>query len=164
MLLQLQRYLQVTCKPGKEMHLPDTLSRAYLNERKEHLLNAELEVSLLNLELPISSDKLKEFHDATAKDSLTAHTDCSASRLAWYQKSSTPWHPRVLVVPRWNNLYAWVTVHKSKMSLTKGPERWNAVKEYTKLIWELLNVNRGQVRNSSGQKSSFKVSDMQRNQ
>ena len=42
--------LEVTYKPGKEMHLPGTLSRAYLNEEKEDLLDEELEVSLLDLE------------------------------------------------------------------------------------------------------------------
>ncbi|CAB3987536.1 Hypothetical predicted protein [Paramuricea clavata] len=46
MLLQLQRYsMEVIYKPGKEMYLPDTLSRAYLNEEKEDLLDEELEVA-----------------------------------------------------------------------------------------------------------------------
>ncbi len=61
MLLQLQRYysMEVIYKPGKEMYLPDTLSRAYLNEEKEDLFDEELEVSLLDLDLPVSPEKLK---------------------------------------------------------------------------------------------------------
>jgi hypothetical protein len=74
MLLQLQRYsMEVIYKPGKEMYLPDTLSRAYLNEEKEDLLDEELEVSLLDLDLPVSPEKLKEFQDATEQDTALQH-------------------------------------------------------------------------------------------
>ena len=46
MLLRLQRYtLKVTYKPGKELYIADTLSRAFLKEQKEDLLGEELEVN-----------------------------------------------------------------------------------------------------------------------
>ena len=74
MLLQLQRYsVEVIYKPGKEMYLPDTLSQAYLNEEKEDLLDEELEVNLLDLDLPVSLEKLKEFQDATEQDTALQH-------------------------------------------------------------------------------------------
>ena len=34
--------VEVTYKPGKEMHPPDKLSRAYLNEKKEDLLDEKI--------------------------------------------------------------------------------------------------------------------------
>lgn len=88
MLLQLQRYsLQVEYKPGKEMYLPDTLSRAYLNEEKEDLLDEELEVSLLELDLPVSPEKLQQFQDATEQDAALQHLKTTVLQ-GWPEKKS----------------------------------------------------------------------------
>ncbi|XP_033745588.1 uncharacterized protein K02A2.6-like [Pecten maximus] len=69
-LLTLQKYdLKVSYKPGKEMFLADTLSRAFLKESNEDLVPdiAVNEVHLL-LYLPVSPEKLQEFRKATAED------------------------------------------------------------------------------------------------
>ena len=61
MLLRLQRYtLKVTYKPGKELYIADTLSRAFLKEQKD-LLGEELEVNWVTPQLPISENKLIMF-------------------------------------------------------------------------------------------------------
>ena len=69
MLLRLQRYsLKVTNRPGKELHIADALSRAFLKEQKEELLEKELEVNAITHELPMSEEKLQKFRKATAED------------------------------------------------------------------------------------------------
>ena len=69
MLLRLQRYtLKVTYKPGKELYIADTLSRAFLKEQKEDLLGEELEVNWVTPQLPISEKKLIMFRKATTDD------------------------------------------------------------------------------------------------
>ncbi|KAK0154442.1 Retrovirus-related Pol polyprotein from transposon 412 [Merluccius polli] len=66
---RLQRYeLQVKYKPGKELYIADTLSRAYLKEHTEPLLEDELQVHVLSSYLPISTGKLNAFKTATAAD------------------------------------------------------------------------------------------------
>ncbi|XP_056109383.1 uncharacterized protein K02A2.6-like [Rhinichthys klamathensis goyatoka] len=69
MLLRLQRYnLKVKYKPGKEMHIADALSRAYLDECDEELLEEELEVNVITTQLPVTEKKLQEFRKETAED------------------------------------------------------------------------------------------------
>lgn len=69
MLLRLQRYnLKVMYKPGKELYIADALSRAYLREQKENLLEEDLEVNWITSQLPITEQKLDAFKKATAED------------------------------------------------------------------------------------------------
>ncbi|KAJ8336302.1 hypothetical protein SKAU_G00396450 [Synaphobranchus kaupii] len=69
MLLRLQKYnIAVTYKPGKELHIADALSRAYLREQKEDLLEEELQVNWITPQLPISEEKQEMFRNATAQD------------------------------------------------------------------------------------------------
>lgn len=69
MLLRLQKYnIAVTYKPGKELHIADALSRAYLREQREDLLEEELQVNWITPQLPISEEKLEMFRNATAQD------------------------------------------------------------------------------------------------
>lgn len=69
MLLRLQRYcLKVTYKPGKELHIADTLRRAFLKEEKEDLLGKDLDVNMITQQLPMSEEKLSRFQKATAED------------------------------------------------------------------------------------------------
>lgn len=69
MLLRLQRYsLKITYRPGKELHIADVLSRAFLKEQKEDLLEKYLEVNMITLQLPISEEKLLKFRTAMAED------------------------------------------------------------------------------------------------
>ena len=74
MLLQLQRYtFTLIYKPGKDMILADTLSRAYINAKPE---SNDLEddlicaVNLIVNNLPVSDPKLQEIHCSTGQDSM----------------------------------------------------------------------------------------------
>ncbi|CAB3999691.1 poly [Paramuricea clavata] len=70
MLLALERYeLRIVYKPGKELFIADALSRNYLEETKETLVQ-ELEVNevYLTAHLPISAEKYQEVQKATADD------------------------------------------------------------------------------------------------
>ncbi len=54
MLMSLQLYdLHVSYKPGKELYIADTLSRAYLKEQTEPLLEDELQVHSLSVFLSV---------------------------------------------------------------------------------------------------------------
>ena len=55
---------------NKEMHLADTLTRPCLNEEKEDLFDEELEMSLLDLELSISPEKLTATKDCSSYDNF----------------------------------------------------------------------------------------------
>lgn len=50
------------------MHIVDALSRAFLKEQKEKLLDGELEVNCVSLQLQVSEEKLQEFRKATEED------------------------------------------------------------------------------------------------
>lgn len=68
--LELQKYdIEIVYKPGKEMFLADTLSRAYLEETNENLVEEILvnEVDLLSY-LAVSPQKYKDIQKATASD------------------------------------------------------------------------------------------------
>lgn len=68
MLLRLQRYsLKVTYRPGKELHIADALTRAFLKEQ-EDLLEKDLEVNMITSQLPMSEKKLQKFRTGTAED------------------------------------------------------------------------------------------------
>lgn len=69
MLLRLQRYnLKVMYKPGMELYIADALSRAYLHEQKENLLEEDLAVNWITSQLHISDQKQDAFKKATAED------------------------------------------------------------------------------------------------
>ena len=69
MILQIQKYpLTVTYRPGKELLIADTLSRAYLPDEKSTALEEELEVNVVD-SLPISQDKLELIKHETLQDS-----------------------------------------------------------------------------------------------
>ena len=77
MLLQLQRYtFTLIYKPGKDMILADTLSRAYLNAKPE---SNDLEddlicaVNLIVNNLPVSDPKLQEIRTRLHNDDIEEH-------------------------------------------------------------------------------------------
>ncbi|CAB3981195.1 Hypothetical predicted protein [Paramuricea clavata] len=77
MLLALQRYeLRIVYKPRKELFIADALSRNYLEEMKETLVQ-ELEVNKVHLaaHLPISPEKYQEFQKAIADVVMQAVQD-----------------------------------------------------------------------------------------
>lgn len=69
MLMRLQRYdVQLKYVPGKEMFISDALSRAFLKECKETLVNEDIDVNFFEQELPMTEKKLQELKDATEAD------------------------------------------------------------------------------------------------
>lgn len=69
MLMRLQRYdVQLKYLPGKEMFISDALSRAFLKECKETLVNEDIDVNFIEQELPMTEKKLQELKDATEAD------------------------------------------------------------------------------------------------
>ena len=73
MLLCLQRYdFTAKYKPGKEMVLPDTLSRAFVPETKldaSHMENeVEYHAHLVLHRMPVSTNKMEKIREETSKD------------------------------------------------------------------------------------------------
>ncbi|XP_056017509.1 uncharacterized protein K02A2.6-like [Ostrea edulis] len=69
MLMRLQRYdLKLVYVPGKEMHISDALSRSYLKETPEILVDDEIDVDWIEAQLPVSPTKLQQLKEATAAD------------------------------------------------------------------------------------------------
>ncbi|XP_060084332.1 uncharacterized protein K02A2.6-like [Ylistrum balloti] len=68
LLLTLQKYnLDVIFKPGKEMFIADTFSRAYLPDSADDLV-PDLSVNVVSAYLPLSPEKYIEFQKETAND------------------------------------------------------------------------------------------------
>ena len=68
--MKFQRYdIQLVHKPGKEMYVADTLSRAYLKHSDDNWFTEDFYVNTLSSHLPVSDEKLAEFRSATANDS-----------------------------------------------------------------------------------------------
>ena len=70
-LLRMQKYdYSLEYRPGKELFLPDMLSRAPLSETADDNMEEDiaLHVHLLTSSLPVSKSKLEEIKDATADD------------------------------------------------------------------------------------------------
>lgn len=69
LLLRLQKYqVHVQYKPGKEMHIADTLSRAFLPVTCTLDNEIEAQVHMVISNLPVSSEKLDEFKKETKND------------------------------------------------------------------------------------------------
>ena len=74
MMIRLQRYsLRVTYVPGKDLQLPDTLSRAFTDEKPskeatEAADDMEVMVCTLATNLPVSASKLADIREATEED------------------------------------------------------------------------------------------------
>ncbi|VDI51087.1 Hypothetical predicted protein [Mytilus galloprovincialis] len=69
MMLQLQKYnIQLVYKPGKEMYLADTLSRAYLKDTHTESESEEIEAINMIKDLAISEERLKEIQQNTETD------------------------------------------------------------------------------------------------
>ena len=67
--MKLQRYdVHLTYVPGKEMYISDALSRAYLEESTETLIDEDLDVNFVERELPMTSEKIAQLKQHTATD------------------------------------------------------------------------------------------------
>lgn len=72
-MLRLQKYqVEIVRNPGKEMHIADALSRAYLPLTGKGTLEDEIElhVRMVLTNLPISDTKLEQVKDHTEKDDV----------------------------------------------------------------------------------------------
>ncbi|XDV38013.1 hypothetical protein PO909_007505 [Leuciscus waleckii] len=70
-MMRLQKYsLMVRYVPGKELHIADALSKAYLQEHctQDSREEDEIEVSFILHQLPVSKKKKKQFQSATVED------------------------------------------------------------------------------------------------
>ncbi len=69
LLMRLQKYqVHVQYRPGKEMHIADALSRAYLPVTGSLDKDIEAQVHMVIFNLPVSSEKLEEFRKETKND------------------------------------------------------------------------------------------------
>ncbi|KAL3999170.1 nuclear receptor co-repressor 2 [Sarotherodon galilaeus] len=77
LLMRLQKYqVQVQYKPGSEMYIADTLSRAYLPVTSSSDNDIEDQVHMVISNLPVTSAKLEEFRKETRNDvTLTKLTE-----------------------------------------------------------------------------------------
>lgn len=66
--MEVKYSLEVKYKPGKEMHIADALSRVFLKEHHEKILDEELEVNFVSQQLPVSEEKLQKFRKAMEED------------------------------------------------------------------------------------------------
>ena len=87
MLLRLQRYeIKMTYKPGKEMIIADTLSRAYLTDKDTNndQMNDEIEgfVHAVVNRIPVSEEGLEQIRKETARDE-TMQLLTSTIRTGW---------------------------------------------------------------------------------
>ena len=93
LLLRMQQYdYTLEHKPGKELVLPDMLSRAPLPETTHGSMEEEiaLHVHLLTSNLPVSKPKLEEIKEATANDSSLKELK-DTTKSGWPEtKSRTP--------------------------------------------------------------------------
>ena len=68
MVMHLQRYdIQLKYVAGKEMYISDALSRAILI-CNETLVDEDIDVNLIEQELPMTEEKLQELKNATCYD------------------------------------------------------------------------------------------------
>ena len=73
MQISIQRYdLKLVYVPKKEMHISDALSRSYLEETPEILVDDEINIDSIETQLPVSPTKLQQIKEATADE--TQHT------------------------------------------------------------------------------------------
>ena len=73
MLQNLQRFdIEIKYKPGTELYIPDTLSRAHLSNYKseEETLDLDYQAIAMISMLPLSDGKLREITEETKKDEM----------------------------------------------------------------------------------------------
>lgn len=89
--MKLQRYdLKLMYVPGKDMHISDALSRSYLQETPEILVDDEIDVDSIEAQLPVSPAKLQQLKEATAADE-TLQTLKNTVLIGWpVDRSSVP--------------------------------------------------------------------------
>ena len=74
MLLKLQKYeLTIKYTKGKDMHVADALSRAFMNVSDESPEETELAVQTLTNNLPVLERRKAEFKMATKSDHVLQH-------------------------------------------------------------------------------------------
>ena len=98
MIMTIQKYpITVKYRPGKELIIADTLSRAYLPEEASDICAEEFEVNIVYT-LPISESKLETFKDETAKDPSLQELKTTVEK-GWPESKSRVSHR---ISPYWN--------------------------------------------------------------
>lgn len=102
LLMRLQKYqVKVQYKPGVEMYIADTLSRAYLPETGSPDKDIEAQVHMVISNLPVSNEKLEEFRNETKEDITLTETvlngwpetkDQAAKEIQPYWNYSSGWN------------------------------------------------------------------------
>lgn len=70
MLLKLQKYdLDIVFKPGKELFIADTLSRAFLKNNEDEKMTKFYEINLLE-DIPVADVRIQEFKNETENDKI----------------------------------------------------------------------------------------------
>ena len=88
MLLKVQKYdVSIVYKPGREMHLSETLRRAFLANTD----NTQGEFDRVNAVklLPMTDESLEEMKGSTHDDEILQQLDCHPDRMARGQTPST---------------------------------------------------------------------------
>jgi len=158
MLLKLQKYtLNLKFTRGKDMHVADALSRAYLDVIEDHdSEEMELAVHTLIANLPVSDSRKAEFRSATESDVSLQHVK-KLTNEGWptnlnnIPESARPfWKVRDelhvtnglifagerLVVPQATNKVALQIIHEGHMGIEKCKQRARAC-----LYWPSMNAD-----------------------
>ena len=116
MILSIQKYaIHVSYRPGKELLIADTLSRAPLPELADDLTYEEYDINILHT-LPISEKKLEEFKQSTKADHLASSSEVQEG----WPKSKTK-----VPTPHWNFRSHITTASSSKEVESLFPSQCN---------------------------------------
>ena len=158
MLLKLQKYtLNLKFTRGKDMHVADALSRAYLNVIEDHD-SEEMEVAVhtLTANLPISDSRKAEFRLATESDMSLQHVKKLTNEGRPTNLNNVPEPARPfwkicdelhiadglifsgerLVVPQVMNKVALQVIHEGHMGIEKCKQRARSC-----LYWPSMNTD-----------------------
>ncbi|XP_039870493.1 uncharacterized protein LOC120723214 [Simochromis diagramma] len=128
LLMRLQKYqVQVQYKPGSEMYIADTLSRAYLPVTSSSDNEIEDQVHMVISNLPVTSAKLKEFRKETRNDmTLTKLTETVLNGWPETRKPSCNRNPSVLELQGTNFSSGWSSVQRRAAYCSFSTESRNA--------------------------------------
>ncbi|KAL5488848.1 hypothetical protein EMCRGX_G017861 [Ephydatia muelleri] len=163
MLLRLQKYdFILSYKPGKEMYIADTLSRAYTTDTTVGEMETELAeaVHLVVSNVPASSKRMREIREATAKDTVLLalrnmirdgwpdSRSAVASDLQQYwnfreelsEASGILWKGEKVIVPKALRQDMLQKIHAGHMGITKCTQRAKEVIFWPGMSQEIANI------------------------
>ena len=163
MLLRLQKYdFILSYKPGKEMYIADTLSRAHTTDTTVGEMETELAeaVHLVVSNVPASSKRMREIREATAKDTVLLalrnmirdgwpdSRSAVASDLQQYwnfreelsEASGILWKGEKVIVPKALRQDMLQKIHAGHMGITKCTQRAKEVIFWPGMSQEIANI------------------------